>query len=334
MNMASTFPLVAILFIFFITPFSMASKFPSILSLACTPPPPKTSLMNNISITVLVDSIVSSMPNYSAFHVGTTEYNGVMQCLPDLTPDLCTFCANNAKQTIQKLCPNATAVTAWFDGCYLQYYSRKDDLDEVTNCSGSKQTSIQDRGHFELKLEALLLRLRAEIYLTTHYRFSTGHIENRHGGRIYALVKCILPLTLEECGACVAKGIDKVYGHCGGKEGGTAANGYCIVRYESYKFFSYFPTNNGGINEIGSGGRVQVAVRDRNRGERKDDHHMSKVNRVEVGLLLWGIGVVCFVVIVFSAWLLKRTITNKAKVAAFGDVDHGHPERERSDGTV
>ncbi|XP_031270859.1 putative cysteine-rich repeat secretory protein 10 [Pistacia vera] len=117
-------------------------------------------------------------------------------------------------------CPNATAVTAWLDDCYLHYFSSQyANLDTINYWSCHNQTKVM-----EPTAETLMLRLRADIKMAIHLRFSTR--------------KCVHDVSPEDCEICVGKSFQKLYERCGGREGGTVFSGHCIVRNEGYKFFS------------------------------------------------------------------------------------------------
>ncbi|KDP41186.1 hypothetical protein JCGZ_15593 [Jatropha curcas] len=305
--------------------FSKASQFPSLMSIACTSTTQEA--IKPIKLKTLLDNLTAQVTKTrfitSTVSLGPNGYiNGVMQCLANINPAQCTFCIQKAKQTVQSLCPNNTpSVTAWFDGCYLNYYQShvkvsRADL-EVTSCSCSNQAcKIQDSVNFELGLETLLLKLRASIYDYSNNLHGLSSIRyGNNGSRIYAAVECVKSLSPKDCEVCVVKAIEKLYEQCGGKEGGIVASGYCIVRYESYKFFSCFEIHGGSGGDGsdsgggGDGGVQAVTVKD---WKKEKTGFKVKIS------LLWGVVVVCLMAIVFCAWLSKRAIINKARVAAFG----------------
>ena len=113
----------------------------------------------------------------------------------------------------------------------------------------------------------------------------------------------------EECEACVAEGIERFHKYCGGKDGGTVVAGNCVVRFEVYQFFSYI---DAGGSETG-GGTDDV-------GTRITEGGGSMSFKAKVALA-WGVVVACLIGIVLSAWLMRRSVVNTAKVATFGYGD-------------
>lgn len=176
-----------------------------------------------------------------------------------------------------------------------------------------------DRVQFELALETLFLTLRADIILATHHRFSGGEQKYGNSSKVYGHAECVRLLSPKECEACVGEGIEKLHEYCGGRMGGTAINGHCIVRFESYRFLLLNETG-GGSDSAGdelseSGGGSVAALSIVNRGNGVCFTCMSF--KVTVALI-WGIVVACLVGVVFCAWLLRRSVINTTKVAAFG----------------
>lgn len=184
--------------------------------------------------------------------------------------------------------------------------------------SCSNQTNFVDRVQFEPALETLLLRLRAEISLATHHRFSSGKLNYGNGSRIYGLAECVRFLRPNECESCVGEGINKLHEYCGGRKGGTVVNGNCIVRFESHGFLSYNETgggsdSGGGSESSGGGSGVVISNWDRRSGG-------CMGFKVKVALA-WGVGVACVIGVVFSAWLLRRSVINTAQVVTVGGAE-------------
>ncbi|KAK1551868.1 hypothetical protein Q3G72_006284 [Acer saccharum] len=188
--------------------------------------------------------------------------------------------------------------------------------------SCSNQTVIMDWWvQFEAALETLLLRLRADMAIkvlvvvnSQLMRFSTGEVQygNRSSQVVYGLAECVHNVSHKDCAVCLEKSNDKLLKCCGGgnnyKDGGTVVvAGHCMVRYETYKFFSCVLSGGGldASNGSSSSGAVNVLVSNENGG--------SKCFRSKV-VAVWGVGLGCLVVVVFCAWLLRRSIVNKAKV--------------------
>ncbi|XP_059446853.1 cysteine-rich repeat secretory protein 38-like [Corylus avellana] len=263
---------------------------PSLLSINCTPPFQKAHQVQSSSFT---------------------------QCRLDLTPKNCTLCAQNAKQTISNLCPTADAVSAWFDGCYIEYDHNNSTTSSLVHLESTaawfcshQATAVDRSGQFELVLEILLLRLRSDVNLATHLGFSTGEIKYGNGSSVYALAECVRYLSPKECEVCVGKGIEKLYKYCGGKEGGTVVAGYCTVRYESFRFFSDLENAGGPDSDGGSGA---VPIRESGKG--------GCIGFKVKAALVWGAGIVCVALVLLSGWLMRRSVINKAKISSFGDGD-------------
>lgn len=109
------------------------------------------------------------------------------------------------------------------------------------------------------------------------------------------------------------EGVEGLHRHCGGKRGGTVVVGNCIVRFEDRPFFSRI---DAGGSEGGRGWESGGGTGDVETGEETPEEGGSLWFKAKVALA-WGIGVACLIGIVFSAWLMRRSVLNKAKVASF-----------------
>ncbi|KAK0573621.1 hypothetical protein LWI29_011044 [Acer saccharum] len=130
------------------------------------------------------------------------------------------------------------------------------------------------RAQFEAAFETLLLRLRADMAIKVLVvvnnqlmRFSTGEVQygNRSSQVVYGLAECVHNVSRKDCEVCVEKSNDKLLKCCGGgnnyKDGGTVVvAGHCMVRYETYKFFSRVLSGGGleASNGSSSSGAVNV----------------------------------------------------------------------------
>ncbi|XP_043705051.1 cysteine-rich repeat secretory protein 38-like [Telopea speciosissima] len=286
---------------------------PSLLALNCTSQHKQTFIPNK-SITSFFDILISTInaTRLVAFKVGTRPdpFDGFMQCRLDLSFTACALCARVAKDTISTLCPNPESVTAWFNGCYIQYYndSKFSQAVQVFSSTSNKQSKIIEMGRFEVALEILLLQLRASITVASHLGFSRGEIVyGRNESRIYAVAECVRLVSLRDCEICVGDGIKKLHECCGGKVGGVVVAGHCMVQFEVYQFFSRSITYGNTTGSDSEGETRVVSYK-----ERENDG--SSGFRLKV-VRAWGVGAVLFMGIIVGAWLLKRKIVNTAKVA-------------------
>ncbi|KAK4429984.1 hypothetical protein Salat_1299100 [Sesamum alatum] len=267
-------------------------------------------------IQTLLDNLTSVAHNsrFTTFNTTFRQelYSGLMQCQPGLSLEACTLCANTARNTILNLCSNSNAVSAWYDGCYVQIFmmmnSSHDHDDhnaymDVSNHSCSNRAKNQDPARSAPALEALLLNLRTDVNLATHHGFSQGEIAyesvNHTDSKIYGIVECVRSLSPQECEVCVGKAIEKLQFYCGGKNGGTAVYGPCLVRFDSNEFY------HGGLHsDAGDGVSCNFTVWEGENGG------------IKRGLVIgyWGGGVACFLVFVLLACLLRRRVVNIAKV--------------------
>ncbi|KAK6922035.1 Gnk2-homologous domain [Dillenia turbinata] len=289
---------------------STSSDLSSLLSLNCVPPPKPPPIINK-TIQTLFHNLTTQLPKprfaTSIITSQTNQFSGLMQCRSDLSQAQCNICTQTASNTILSLCPYSLSVTAWFDGCCVQYSPGSTSSDLVNNTqkiSCSNKTGIINRAQFEPVLETLLLKLRAEVSFPTHHNFAKGEIKFGSNNTVYAVVECLRFLSPKECDGCARRGMERLQEHCGGKEGGYVVLGFCIVRFESDPFFfslsseaNRSDTGGKGYWEKGSVGYV---------GE----------SREKMVVLAWGIGVVCILVVVCLWWFLKRTVVNRAKVGS------------------
>ncbi|KAL2226129.1 cysteine-rich repeat secretory protein 38 [Sesamum indicum] len=304
-------------FLFIISTFSSITNstlIPPLLSLGCTPSPSTHHHHSINPIKTLLDNLTSVALNsrFTTFNTTFRQewYSGLMQCRPGLRPKACTLCASAARNTILNLCPNSNAVSVWYDGCYVQISmmimnsSHDHDHDahmDVSNHSCSNRTKNQDPARSAPALEALLLKLRADVDLATHHGFSQGEIVydniNHSDSRIYGIVECVRSLSPQECDFCVRKATEKLQFYCGGKNGGTAVYGPCLVHFDSNEFYYE------GIHSAAAGGGNFTVWEGENGGIKRG---------LVIGYL--GGGVACFLVFVLLAFLLRRTVVNIAKV--------------------
>ncbi|KAL0385771.1 UNVERIFIED_CONTAM: hypothetical protein Sradi_2971400 [Sesamum radiatum] len=308
-------------FLFIFSTFSLITNstlvpLPPLLSLSCTPSPSTHHHHHNINpIKTLLDNLTSVALINSRFTTFNTtfqqeRYLGFMQCRPGFHPKACILCACAARNTILNLCPNSNAVSVWYDGCYIQLSmmmmnsSHDHDHDaymDVSNHSCSSRAKNQDPARSAPALEALLLKLRADVNLATHHGFSQGEIAydniNHSDSKIYGIVECVRSLSPQECDFYVGKAIEKLQFYCRGKNGGTAVYGPCLVRFDSNEFYY------GGIHSAAAGGGNFTVWEGENGGIKRG---------LVIGYL--GGGVACFLVFVLLAFLLRRTVVNIAKV--------------------
>ncbi|XP_010265088.1 PREDICTED: cysteine-rich repeat secretory protein 38-like [Nelumbo nucifera] len=308
--------LVLSLFLFLYCCNSPASPLPSLLALNCNPPPTNNTSTDNKAIEALLHNLTTQVTKTS-FAISTVSLNanrfdGIMQCRLDLSPTACALCVRFAKRSISGVCPSSEAVTAWFDGCYLHYYnhykfSRRIGIPVSTQ---SSQIYVMDRAKFQLALQTLLLQLRAGISLPSHLGFFNGKIlYGANSSRVYALAECIRSVPLKECEVCMDKGIEKLYECCGGREGGVVVAGDCVIRFETYQFFSGQMFYAGGSDSGGWSGIVSY-----DESENGNGWQGLKV-KVAWG---WFVGVACLSGLVLGAWLLRRKVVNRAKVGIAG----------------
>lgn len=292
--------------LFYLSAASASPSPPSLLALNCTSPssqrPPLQTLLSNLPSQLPKTRFIASTDTMG-FH------RLVMQCRLDLSPTQCTLCAQNAVRTVSTLCPDSNSGTAWLDGCYLHYDHRFSHDNSVTtiNFSCSFLIDVADRARFEVALETLFLRIRAKISIATHHQFSIGDIAYGNGSKVYALAECVRFMSPAECEACVAEGIRRLQTHCGSRAGGTVVAGNCVVRFESYRFFSYISVAGGAKSDGGTG---YVGTPDTAGGG-------AMCFKAKV-VLAWGVGVACLIGIVLSAWLMRRSVVNTAKVSTSG----------------
>ncbi|KAL0358078.1 UNVERIFIED_CONTAM: hypothetical protein Scaly_1493500 [Sesamum calycinum] len=214
---------------------------PPLLSLRCSPSPSTHHHHNINPIRTLLDNLTSVAVDSRFTTFNTTfrqgRYSGLMQCRPGLRPQACILCASAAGNTILNLCPNSNAVSVWYDGCYVQIsmmmmnssHDRDHDHEgfmDASNHSCSNRAKNQDLARSGPALEALLLKLKADVNLATHHGFSQGEIAydniNHSDSKIYGAVECVRSLSPQECDFCVGKAIEKLQFYCGGTNGGTA----------------------------------------------------------------------------------------------------------------
>ncbi|KAI3467360.1 hypothetical protein Pfo_024023 [Paulownia fortunei] len=284
---------------------------PLLLSLRCTSSPSnQTNAHHNINpVETLLDNLTSESPksHFTTLNTsfGQERYTGLMQCRLGLGPKMCTICARIARNTILNLCQNSKAVSAWFDGCYVRIILMSSSdyaYMNISNHSCWSRAKNQDPARFVPALGTLLLKLRADVNIATHHGFSHGEIAygntNRSESKIYGLVECVRSLSPQECDSCIGKANEKLQFYCGGENGGTVVYGLCLVRFDSNEFY------HGEVNSAGGGVSGNFTVWEGENGGCKKKFVMA----------YWGGGVACFLVLVLLAWLLRRTVLNRARV--------------------
>ncbi|XP_051122156.1 putative cysteine-rich repeat secretory protein 7 [Andrographis paniculata] len=303
-----------IFYLLFFSTFSLSKQAltltpPPLLSLDCkqTNPNPK--------IQTLLANLTSSTPTTSDLLATSTSqpYTGLMQCRPGLGPPECTLCAETARAAISALCPNPSAVSAWFDGCYLKISDTTSSPPEsapATRHSCSDPPNNPDPGRFEPALETLLLILTADVNLPSRRGFSQGHIPyGSAGGEIYGVVECARSLSTGDCGRCVRSAAEKVQLHCGGRNGGREIVGACIVRYSTEEIYRG-KLRTAAAGESVTGGNCGGAWKEGGDWRRKE---------AAAALAYWGGGAAaCFAVVGLAVWVVGRTVLNRGKV---GDLD-------------
>lgn len=122
-----------------------------------------------------------------------------------------------------------------------------------------------------------------------------------------------MSLSTQECDACVAKAMEMVQVDCGGKDGGFAVAGPCLVR------FHYQGRTAAGMTMGVSARRGVSSSGASNVSGGWGDGDLGKG---KAAMAYWGGGFGCLLVVVFLVCLLKNAVLNRTRVGALEFTKH------------
>ncbi|KAL5722731.1 hypothetical protein ACHQM5_006216 [Ranunculus cassubicifolius] len=188
----------------------------------------------------------------------------------------------------------------------LLYYSTASTLPTLT--SNSNLSHTHDSIAFNSALHTLLFNLRSTITLVSSRRYSHGEIScnDSINTKLYGVAKCVQSVSSKDCVSCVENATNKLYKCCAAKQGGTVIHNYCMVQFESYKFYASPPETSNAIKEESD---IVTYYEDSS----KTGNCVGLRKKV---IWIWSALVSCFTGVAVGTWLLKRKVVNKAKVAA------------------
>lgn len=159
--------------------------------------------------------------------------NGLALCRGDVSTEDCKTCVAEASSYIRKItCPNGKRAMIWYDTCGLKY-SNEDFFGQIDNKTkvyrGSGET-VSNPEEFNKKIKELSNRLANEASVTPKMYAAGELVLEDKSKKLYGLVQCTRDLSHSDCKKC----LDDIIGDLpGGRQGGRAMSGSCIIKYDT-----------------------------------------------------------------------------------------------------
>ncbi|KAM0943870.1 putative protein kinase RLK-Pelle-DLSV family [Dioscorea sansibarensis] len=191
------------------------------------------------NLALLLPDLIATTANssilYSTASIGSTY--GLAQCQLGSSPSDCASCLNNSATDFSTLCPSGRSAGIRYDGCLLRYSDTR-FFSQLSNDAFHYRTGgvkASDQAGFSSSVNDLMNEISSKAARTAS-RFMVG-TANFSGG-IYGMVQCTRDLSADDCANCLnsALGYMRLYAY--GKVGNLVACLSCIIRYETYAFFS------------------------------------------------------------------------------------------------
>ncbi|KAI4305782.1 hypothetical protein L6164_029127 [Bauhinia variegata] len=166
---------------------------------------------------------------------------GLFMCSGSANTQQCSECVANATKEITSLCAFKMEALVWFTDCLVRYSSWPffAAMDEKPmRCVNNKEDYRGEIEEFNEDLKSLMEDLINQ---------ASGNLKKRAGNRrslpgdkvLYGLAQCIPDLSSDNCSKCLEDAVNDLQNSCTkDKIGGRILYPSCMVRYESYIFFS------------------------------------------------------------------------------------------------
>ncbi|KAL4178805.1 hypothetical protein AMTRI_Chr13g116960 [Amborella trichopoda] len=195
----------------------------------------------------LLQSLKANAPISRGFNSTTSgtspdQAYGLAQCRGDTTTAECEDCMNRTTTDALQVCPNRKEAIFWDDQCILRYSD--------SNFIGSINTNrfylsnvnnASDRDSFNLELGGLMRNLTSRAVSDPLLLYASGKTVYDNFVTIYGLLQCTRDLDDAECRNCLESLIADIPSCCNGHVGAQVLSGSCILRYETYSFFTPSP---------------------------------------------------------------------------------------------
>ncbi|KAL4178800.1 hypothetical protein AMTRI_Chr13g116910 [Amborella trichopoda] len=166
---------------------------------------------------------------------------GLAQCRGDTNDAECRDCMNTSTTNALRLCPNSKEATFWYDHCLLRYSD--------SNFIGSidrfryylkNVNNVSDRESFNKELGGLMRNLTSRA-ISDPLLFASGTTLYDHFVTLYGLLQCTRDLDASRCQSCLEGAIALIPNFASGNVGAQVLSGSCMLRYETYSFFTHSP---------------------------------------------------------------------------------------------
>ncbi|XP_039118376.1 putative receptor-like protein kinase At4g00960 isoform X2 [Dioscorea cayenensis subsp. rotundata] len=164
---------------------------------------------------------------------------GLAQCQVGSFPSDCASCLTNSANDFTTLCPSGRSAGIRYDSCLLRYsdtpfFSQLSSDDYHYRTNGKKAS---DQAGFSSSVNDLMNRISSKA-AHTESRFMVGM--SNFSGLLYGMAQCTRDLSSEDCAKCLNLALAVMRLESFGKIGSLVASLSCIIRYETYPFFSLF----------------------------------------------------------------------------------------------
>ncbi|KAB5560482.1 hypothetical protein DKX38_005439 [Salix brachista] len=169
----------------------------------------------------------------------------LFQCRGDDSPESCRGCIKTAREEIKIRCPNYKEAIIWYDRCMLRYSNRSifsvtEEWPKAYMWNPNDIGNAIDQNQFNSNLVGLMNQLISRAESSSNF-FAMGDTNGTAFNRIYGTVQCTPDISPSECRKCLSSRVSDIPSCCSGKLGGNVLTPSCIIRFETYPFYTAPP---------------------------------------------------------------------------------------------
>ncbi|KAI9078167.1 hypothetical protein K1719_039866 [Acacia pycnantha] len=160
-------------------------------------------------------------------------------CRPDVKPDYCRSCLNNASILLLNLCPSQKEAYGYYYGCILRYAnSSMFGINQQPNyfAYSCNKNNVADNKYSEV-VDGLMRILRSKAASGgSRWKFA-ANTSTTLFQTIYGLVQCMPDLSEQDCDYCLEKAISSIPLSCNNTIGAWIVKLSCNIRYANDRFY-------------------------------------------------------------------------------------------------
>ncbi|KAH7675705.1 Non-specific serine/threonine protein kinase protein [Dioscorea alata] len=191
------------------------------------------------NLALLLPDLIATTANSSILFSTASRDSiyGLAQCQLGSAPSDCASCLNNSATDFSTLCPSGRSAGVRYDSCLLRYSDTRffsQLSDGIFHIRTSGKNALDPAG-FSSSVNDLMNGISSKA-AHTDSRFMVGM--TNFSGLIYGMAQCTRDLLPDDCAKCLNFALGFMRIHAYGKVGNVVASLSCIIRCETYPFFS------------------------------------------------------------------------------------------------